>query len=259
LSKRLRPILKRGVNRSLRGIGFELRRVARTDPFEGIWRRSAHDGARMRTMLAALLGPASCCVDGGANRGGITEWLVNFAPLGEHIAIEPIPHLAQELALRFPSVEVRCVALGEHAARADFKYFPGESGLSGFGARECSLPSEIIEVEVVALDDVVGNRRIDFLKLDLEGHELHALRGAKRTLREFMPVIVFEHCRLAFGHDMRPSLGTPDYETTELIHSLLVGELAYRIYDLDGNGPMGAEQFRDVYEIAEEINFLARP
>lgn len=210
-------------------------------------------------MLAALLDPASCCVDGGAHRGEITEWFVNFAPLGEHIAIEPIPHLAHELALRFPSVEVRCVALGEHAARADFKCIPGALALSGFGARECSLPSEIIEVEVVPLDDVVGHRRVDFVKLDLEGSELPALRGAERTLREFMPVIVFEHCRVAFGEDMRPSLGTPDYETTGSIHALLVGELAYRIYDLDGNGPLGAEQFRHVYDAGEEINFLARP
>jgi FkbM family methyltransferase len=165
-------MLKRSVNRSLAGLGFELRRVARPDPVGSFWRRSALDNAHMRAMLAALLRPASRCVDGGANRGDITEWLVNFAPLGEHIAFEPIPHLARELAVRFPSVDVRCVVLGEHAARADFNYIPGAPALSGIGARECSLPSEVIEVEVVALDDVVGDRRIDFVKLDLEGSEL---------------------------------------------------------------------------------------
>jgi hypothetical protein len=58
---------------------------------------------------------------------------------------------------------------------------------------------------------------------------------------------------------MTPSLGTPDYETTASIHSLLVAELGYRIYDLDGDGPIGAEQFRHLYETAERRNFLARP
>jgi hypothetical protein len=73
-----------------------------------------------------------------------------------------------------------------------------------------------------------------------------------------MPVVVFEHCRVAFGDDMTPSLGTPDYETTEAMHSLLVDELGYRMYDLDGDGPLGAEQFLHLYETAERRNFLAR-
>jgi FkbM family methyltransferase len=213
----------------------------------------------MRVVLAGLLGPGSRCVDGGANRGRITQWLVDFAPRGDHIAVEPIPDLAHELARRFPSVEVHCAALGEHAARADFTYFPSAPELSGFGSRECSLPGEVISVEVVALDDVVGDRTIDFVKLDLEGSELPALRGATRTLRACMPVVVFEHCRVAFGADMMPFLGTADYETTAEIHTLLVGELGYRIYDLDGDGPIGAEQFRRLYETAERRNFLARP
>jgi FkbM family methyltransferase len=100
----------------------------------------------MRTVLAALLGPESSCVDGGANVGDVTEWFVQCAPQGEHIAIESIPPMAQELARRFPSVEVRCVALGEHAARAEFNYIPGAPALSGFGIRSRSLPIEIIEV-----------------------------------------------------------------------------------------------------------------
>jgi FkbM family methyltransferase len=256
---RLRPSLNRGVNRSLGIVGLELRRVPRPDAFGGIWERNARDQARMRTILAALLGPADRCVDGGANRGDVTEWFVNFAPLGEHIAIEPIPHLAGEAALRFPSVEVRCAALGERTGRADFTYFPGAPALSGFGARACALPSETIEVEVVTLDDVVGDRRIDFVKLDLEGHELQALLGARRTLREFMPVVVFEHCRISFGEDGKPLLGAPDYGATESIYALLVDELGYRIFDLDGTGPLRVEQFRHVYETAHEINFLARP
>jgi hypothetical protein len=73
-----------------------------------------------------------------------------------------------------------------------------------------------------------------------------------------MPVVVFEHCRLGFGPDMTPFLDPPDFETTQAIY-LLLADLGYRIYALDGNGPLGAERLRQVYEIADEINFLARP
>jgi len=259
VANRVRPLLKHDVKRALNGIGFELRRVAEPDLLQAVLQRNSIDEAHMRGILAALLTPTSRCVDGGAHRGAITEWFVDFAPLGEHIAIEPIPQLANELEQRFPSVEVHCVALGEHAARATFTYVPEWPALSGFGGRECLLPSESVEVEVVALDDVIGTRRIDFLKLDLEGHELQALRGAARTLEAFNPVVVFEHCRLGFDTDVRMFMGAPDYETTESIHAFLVGDLSYRIYDLDGNGPLAADRFRQIYETAERTNFLASP
>src|SRR5262249_19690587 len=131
LPNRMTPVLKRGVNRSLRIVGFELRRVARPDPLDRLLHRNARDAARMRTVLAALLGSSSCCVDGGATLGDITQWMVHFAPEGDHLAIEPIPDLARDLSRRLPAVDVRCVALGERAARAEFNYYPSAHALSG--------------------------------------------------------------------------------------------------------------------------------
>ena len=50
--------------------------------------------------------------------------------------------------------------------------------------------AEHAEIETVAVDDLVercGLERVDFLKLDVEGAELHALRGAEATLRRDRP------------------------------------------------------------------------
>jgi hypothetical protein len=47
-----------------------------------------------------------------------------------------------------------------------------------------SLGSDGLEVETVTLDDVVGNRPVALLKLDIEGHELHAREGGERALSE---------------------------------------------------------------------------
>ena len=44
----------------------------------------------------------------------------------------------------------------------------------------------IIEVETVLLDDIINElkiKKIDFLKIDIEGAELEALKGAEKSLK----------------------------------------------------------------------------
>ncbi len=54
--------------------------------------------------------------------------------------------------------------------------------------RTCMADDEsrgAIPIEMVALDDYFKpGERVDMIKLDIQGYELHALRGAKRVLRE---------------------------------------------------------------------------
>lgn len=44
-------------------------------------------------------------------------------------------------------------------------------------------------IEVDTLDNMVGESRIDFLKMDIEGSELPALRGASKILSRDMPAL----------------------------------------------------------------------
>lgn len=43
------------------------------------------------------------------------------------------------------------------------------------------------QVQTVALDDIVGNDLVTFIKMDLEGAEANALQGAERTIRRCKP------------------------------------------------------------------------
>ena len=73
-------------------------------------------------------------------------------------------------------------------------------------------PVEAVDVEIKILDDVVeelGVERIDFLKIDTEGHELAVLKGAARLFKEnrigiihfeFNDMNVVSHC---FMRDFR--------------------------------------------------------
>lgn len=54
-------------------------------------------------------------------------------------------------------------------------------------------PGSSVAVPAVTIDDTVdrlGLERVDFIKLDIEGAERHALRGARRTLARFGPRVV---------------------------------------------------------------------
>lgn len=65
---------------------------------------------------------------------------------------------------------------------------------SGPGTRIVPKPSSVgaASVRTVAIDDVVEReklKRVDFVKMDIEGSELAALQGAEKTLRKFRPTL----------------------------------------------------------------------
>ncbi len=47
-------------------------------------------------------------------------------------------------------------------------------------------------VPAIAIDDVLGGRVVHGMKLDIEGHELVALKGAERTITEWKPWLIVE-------------------------------------------------------------------
>ena len=47
--------------------------------------------------------------------------------------------------------------------------------------------SNVIKISTAAIDDVVGDEKVSFIKLDVEGAELKALQGAYRTIRTYHP------------------------------------------------------------------------
>lgn len=78
---------------------------------------------------------------------------------------------------------------------------------------------KIIQLEVVSLDEYFKNQKIDFIRMDIEGAELRALKGAKKLLNKHNITIIMEW---AFQQ------GRTDKETIELFD--LLRSLNYKVY-----------------------------
>lgn len=199
--------------------------------------RNIKDDEHLGMLLAWLLTEDSNCVDVGASRGLMLQEFVRLAPLGRHVAFEPIPDAHAALAARFPGVDVRCAALADEPGTATFNHVRSHPAYSGLRRRDYPGVEdiEVITVQVARLDDVLpADLAPTLIKIDVEGGELGVLRGGLETLRRHRPVVVFEH-----GRGAREHYGT----SADDIYALLVEDVGLRILDMDGNGPYTREEF----------------
>jgi FkbM family methyltransferase len=213
-------------------------------------RRDRRDTEHLRLLLSFLLARDSSCIDVGAHLGEALEQMLRVAPDGKHIAFEPLPDLHTHLVREFPGVDVRNVALSDHAGEASFTHVRTRPGYSGFRERKypATEETETITVPVSPLDDALPDGYVPALiKVDVEGAEQQVFEGALRTLSTHRPTLVFEHGSAAREYGTTP----------ETIFDLLADGAGYRVFDLDGNGPYARADFAAVCARGTHWNFLA--
>jgi FkbM family methyltransferase len=219
----------------------------------GSGRGYADEHRQLCDLLESTLSATSNCIDIGAYRGRVLAEMVRLAPLGHHIAYEPIPRMHRMLQRRFPEVDVRQAAVAERSGETTFTIVRDAPALSGLRDRfrtDGQHRIEPIRVRVESLDtDLPDGYVPHLLKVDVEGAELAVFEGALRTIATHKPTILFEHGKGGADH----------YNTTPAdIHRVLTG-VGLGIFDLDGRGPLTAMQFDDAFELNEQWNFVARP
>jgi FkbM family methyltransferase len=247
----MRKPLRAGVKKLAQHLGVATQLRDLRGVFEsGLMKRDRLAHEHTRLLLAFTLSTDSNCVDVGACKGSVLSEMVRLAPQGRHIAYEPIPEKSEQLARRFPQVDVRCAALSNRTGEADFIHVRSNPGYSGF--RVISYPGsedlETIRVRVEELDlSLPAEFELALIKIDVEGAEQQVLEGAIRTIADCRPTVIFEH-----------GSGADYYGTCSSdIFDLLCVQAGLRIFDIEGKGPLGRGEFEDRVQGGEVCNFVA--
>lgn len=134
----------------------------------------------------------SVVLDVGANIGQTALLASQYAD--RVYAFEPLPsamhRLRENIALNnITNIFTYEVAVGSKDGRAHIQEPPeSNSGLGKIGALGINVP--ITTLDTFVKDNYL--KKIDLIKLDIEGGELEALKGAVDTLKKFKPIVILE-------------------------------------------------------------------
>lgn len=157
-------------------------------------------------LLARLHQPGKLVVDGGANIGNHTVFFAGV--MGANvIAFEPQPYNYEFLVANVylnkleTKVDVRKKAIGEstgiislvQAIADNYGSFTSDISQLPIPTNE-ACPIEFTDISLTTLDKELEESKSDvsIIKLDLEGMELDALRGAREVIASSLPVIAVE-------------------------------------------------------------------
>ncbi|HEX8627154.1 MAG TPA: FkbM family methyltransferase [Catenuloplanes sp.] len=126
-------------------------------------------------------------VDVGAWYGPWTRGLRRIAD--RVVAVEPVAELARCVAAAYPDVRVVEAVASDHAGTAEL-FLPSGGPGAGTSSVEhgTGAPVRVARLTLDGLD----LPDVRFVKLDVEGHELPALRGAQQTIRRDRPLLLVE-------------------------------------------------------------------
>lgn len=154
-------------------------------------------------FVQRFLRPGMNVVDGGAHHGLYTLLSAKLVgKTGRVLAVEPSPREAKRLRRhlrvnRLRNVSLAVCALGEETSEAELYLVRGKNDwCNSLRPPAVDEPADRIRVPLRPMDDLLEElqmERVDFLKLDVEGAELSALRGAEKLLTgPHRPIILTE-------------------------------------------------------------------
>jgi FkbM family methyltransferase len=170
-----------------------------------------------QNLIAKTVKPNSVFYDVGANVGIYSLLASTLVQQGKVFAFEPLPRnlqfIREHLRLnKIRNVEVLPTAVSDENGTAHFEV--EETGYMGH-----LTSGSGISVQTATLDSLVQEGRIpppNYIKMDVEGAETMALRGATEIFRQYRPILFLA----THGHDVHAEclrfLESVDYDARML-------------------------------------------
>jgi FkbM family methyltransferase len=168
-------------------------------------------------ILKRLVQPGMVALDIGANIGCYTLLLAQcVGPAGRVYAFEPVLATHEKLKANIalnphlsPVIHPQRLGVSDENTNAVINVTTGKnSGASYIGSPDTKDQSRLAygiqgaeEIQVTTLDSFwnnLGKPKIDLIKIDVEGYELHALRGMKALLDAHPDIVLLLEVRDAF-------------------------------------------------------------
>ncbi|NEO79156.1 FkbM family methyltransferase [Moorena sp. SIO4G3] len=147
--------------------------------------RLDHDQSLLKEILPHIP-RGGVAIDVGANIGDHTIAYLNKVGItGRVLGFEPLPEAYECLTLNVPGAESYNYALSDQEETLNFVIRPNT------GESFCSYSENSQTIRAVPLDSFEFTQ-LDFIKFDVEGWELKALKGAEETIYKHQPRMVIE-------------------------------------------------------------------
>lgn len=166
-----------------------------------IMNRSLNMEVNGERWIASLLPADAVVLDVGFNRGDFSTMVITGRPQARCIGFDPARSMRRRYDAEFArkdQVELVSAAVSNTLGECVFTdSADGVSHVVTAAASTQAQPNSSYTVPQITLDSFVTQRgisRIDFIKIDVEGFDLHVLEGAARLLSEEQPsMFMFEY------------------------------------------------------------------
>ena len=156
-------------------------------------------------FLMNYLKPEMVMVDIGANQGEFTIYSSSILTKGKVLAFEPVKKQRALLCYNIDLNKLNNICVFDYGLSNLKQKLPiytsdnvslhkgVHEGLSTiYPSSSRNVLEEVVELDV--FDDIFFDQinRLDFIKIDIEGGELYALEGMKKSIEKFKPTVLIE-------------------------------------------------------------------
>lgn len=164
-----------------------------------IWQGTHRDDYE---LLDTLVQPGEVFIDVGANIG---IWSLYVARIlgdgGKVFSFEPSPLTASRLREHIlgnhldSRIEVMEMAVSNRTGKANFSHQDYHAG----GSHLSTGKEQGVEVQATSLDESFPTLNPQWIKIDVEGHEIEVLEGARQMIERSRPCLILEYNPLLIG------------------------------------------------------------